>query len=275
MKLSLSVRVAESAKRKDVADLPIEALAPLAKAAGFQALSMRASVVSVTSPPARVQAVKQVLAREGLTVSMVTGDIPLAANNAQATDAIRNIGPYLDLAEALDCRLVRVMTQHESDIAQVQRAADIAAEHNLTLAHMTHWGTLIETVEDALRVVRAVNRPNFGVVYEAANTMACTSNFDPEAVRQLVPHLVNVMFQNVHKDPASPIGFRSNRLGQVGLRYVPLADRSVLDAEAMVVTLREAGYDGWLTVHQPLRDGQTVPDAITEAAAVFGPFIRP
>ena len=72
MKLSLSVRVAESAKRKDVADLPIEALAPLAKAAGFQALSMRASVVSVTSPPARVQAVKQVLAREGLTVSMVT-----------------------------------------------------------------------------------------------------------------------------------------------------------------------------------------------------------
>jgi sugar phosphate isomerase/epimerase len=105
--------------------------------------------------------------------------------------------------------------------------------------------------------------------------MACTSNFDPEAVRQLVPHLVNVMFQNVHKDPASPIGFRSNRLGQVGLRYVPLADRSVLDAEAMVVTLREAGYDGWLTVHQPLRDGQTVPDAITEAAAVFGPFIRP
>lgn len=275
MKLSLSVRVAESAKRKDVADLPIEALAPLAKAAGFQALSMRASVVSVTSPPARVQAVKQVLAREGLTVSMVTGDIPLAANNAQATDAIRNIGPYLDLAEALDCRLVRVMTQHESDIALVQRAADIAAKRNLTLAHMTHWGTLIETVEDALRVVHAVNRPNFGVVYEAANTMACTPNFDPEAVRQLVPHLVNVMFQNVHKDPASPIGFRSNRLGQVGLRYVPLADRSVLDAAAMVGTLREAGYDGWLTVHQPLRDGQTVPTAITEAAAVFGPFIRP
>ena len=52
-------------------------------------------------------------------------------------------------------------------------------------------------------------------------------------MRQLVPHLVNVMFQNVHKDPASPIGFRSNRLGQVGLRYVPLADRSVLDAAAM------------------------------------------
>jgi sugar phosphate isomerase/epimerase len=273
MQLSLSVRVAESAKRKDVADVPIETLAPLAKAAGFRALSMRASVVSVSSPSERVAAVRQVLYRESLSVSMVTGDVPLAANNAQATDAIHNIAPYLDLAEALDCRLVRIMTQQESDIALVQRAADIAAERGLTLAHMTHWGTLIETVADALRVVRAVDRPNFGVVYEAANTMACTAAFDPEAVRELVPHLVNVMFQNVHKDPASPIGFRSNRLGQVGLRYVPLGDRAELDAAAMVATLADAGYDGWLTVHQPLRDHQTVPDAIAEAAAVFQPLI--
>ncbi len=272
MQLSLSVRVAESPKRKDVADIPIETLAPLAKAAGFRALSMRASVVSVSSPPERITTVRRVLEREGLAVSMVTGDIPLAANNAQATDAIRNIAPYLNLAEALDCRLVRIMTQQESDIALVQRAADIAAERGLTLAHMTHWGTLIETVDDALRVVQAVNRPNFGIVYEAANTMACTADFDPEAVRRLVPHLVNVMFQNVHKDPASPIGFKSNRLGQVGLRYVPLHDRTELDAAAMVEALRAEGYAGWMTVHQPLRDGQTVPDAIAEAAAVFGPL---
>ena len=273
MQLSLSVRVAESAKRKDVADVPIETLAPLARGAGFRALSMRASVVSVTSPPTRVQAVRQVLADQGLRVSMVTGDIPLAANNAQATDAIRNIAPYLDLAEALDCRLVRIMAQHESDIALVQRAADTAAERGLTLAHMTHWGTLIETVDDALRMVRAVNRANFGVVYEAANTMACTADFDPEAVRRLAPHLVNVMFQNVHKDPASPIGFRSNRLGQVGLRYVPLDDRTELDAAAMVEALRSEGYAGWVTVHQPLRDRQSVPDAIAQAAAVFGPLV--
>jgi sugar phosphate isomerase/epimerase len=259
MQLSLSVRVAESAKRKDVADVPIETLAPLARGAGFRALSMRASVVSVTSPPTRVQTVRQVLADQGLRVSMVTGDIPLAANNAQATDAIRNIAPYLDLAEALDCRLVRIMAQHESDIALVQRAADTAAERGLTLAHMTHWGTLIETVDDALQMVRAVNRANFGVVYEA--------------VRRLAPHLVNVMFQNVHKDPASPIGFRSNRLGQVGLRYVPLDDRTELDAAAMVEALRSEGYAGWVTVHQPLRDRQSVPDAIAEAAAVFGPLV--
>ena len=58
MKLSLSVRIAESPKRKDVAAVPVEDLAPMARRAGFQGLSMRASVVSIDSPPARVAAVR-------------------------------------------------------------------------------------------------------------------------------------------------------------------------------------------------------------------------
>ena len=30
--------------------------------------------------------------------------------------------------------------------------------------------------------------------------------------------------------------------------------------------------DGWFTVHQPLRDGQSVEDAIREAAGLFRPL---
>jgi sugar phosphate isomerase/epimerase len=273
MRLSLSVRVAEPPKRKDIADVPLEELAPMAKAAGFAALSMRASVVSVTSPPERVAAVKAVLATQGLAVSMITGDIGLAANNAAATHAIRDIGPHLALAEALDCPLVRIMTQQASDIADVQRAADKAAERNITLAHMTHWGTLIETVEDALDMVRQVGRPNFGLVYDPANTMACSTGFRLEDLRRLVPHLVNVKFQNARLDPDSPVAFNSIRRGRVGLRYVPVSDRSALDAAAMAGILRAEGYAGWLTVHQPLRDGDTVPNAIAEAAAFFRPLV--
>jgi carbonic anhydrase/acetyltransferase-like protein (isoleucine patch superfamily) len=79
MRPSLSVRIAESADRKDVAAVPIETLAPLARELGFEGLSMRASVVSVTSPPERVAEVKALLDRLGLQVSMVTGDVALAA----------------------------------------------------------------------------------------------------------------------------------------------------------------------------------------------------
>jgi len=123
MKLSLSVRVAEPPKQKDVTALPFDVLAAKAKSAGFAGLSMRASVVSVESPPERVRAVRRTLDETGLAASMVCGDIPLAANNAAATQALRDIAPYLDLAQALGSTLVRVMMHGAEDIPFAQHCA--------------------------------------------------------------------------------------------------------------------------------------------------------
>ncbi len=72
MQLSLSVRIAESPKRKDVAAVPVETVARLAAAAGFDGLSIRASVLDVDSPQERVHEVRTLLDELGLRVSMVT-----------------------------------------------------------------------------------------------------------------------------------------------------------------------------------------------------------
>src|SRR4029453_13437880 len=98
----------------------------------------------------RVQAVRALLDREGLAVSMVTGNVALAANSADASRCLRHITPHLDLAERLGARLVRVMLEERSDLAAAQRAADEAAERGIGLAQQTHWGTLCETVDQAL-----------------------------------------------------------------------------------------------------------------------------
>lgn len=234
---------------------------------------MRASVVSVASPPARAAEVKRLLDAQGLAVSLVTGDVALAANTADATAALLNITPYLDLAEALGSGLIRVMAHNAEDIGRMRRAADMAAERGLAIAHQTHWGTLCETVDLALEVVTGVGRDNFGITFDAANVMACGGDYGPDAVRRLAPHLFNVFFQNVRLDPASPISFPSRRQGVVGVRYVPLDDAGGVDVLPIVETLRAVGYDGWFTVHQPLRDGQSVDDAMAEAAGFFRPII--
>lgn len=273
MKLSLSTRIAESSSRKDLAEVPIETLAPLARVAGFTRLSMRASVVSVDSPHARVKEVRAVLDRENLTASMVMGDIPLAANSPEAPLALRNITPYLDLAERLGGRLVRVMMHDEDDIGPAQRAADEARERGITLAHQTHWGTLCETVDGGLETVRRVGRENFGITFEPANLLACGEAYDLGAITRLAPHLVNVYFQNVRLDPDGPHLFKTRARGPVPLRYVPLDDPEGLNAGDMVEALKTIGYDGWVSVHQPLRDGQTVADAVREAADVFAPLV--
>ncbi len=273
MRLSLSVRIAESPKRKDVAAVPVETVATLAKSAGFSGLSMRASVLHIGSPPERVRNVRALLDGLGLRVSMVTGDLPLAINNADATRALRDISPYLDLAEALDCDLVRVMMHREAEIADARRAADAAAARGMRLSHQLHWGSMFETVEGALDMLGRIGRPNFGVTYEPANLLACGEDYGPAAIERLAPHIFNAYFQNVRLDPASTTTFATRRHGAVAVRFVGLDDSSAIDPRPLIAALKKTGYDGWITIHQPLIGDGTVDDAIEDAATLFLPLI--
>ncbi len=203
MRLSLSVRIAESPRRKDVAAIPIEILAARARSAGFAGLSMRASVVSVQSPTPRVRQIRAILDRLGLRTSMVTGDLPLAINDAAATGALYGVTPYLDLAEGLGCSLLRVMMHHEDDIAAARRAADEAAERGMVLSHQMHWGSLFETVDGVLDVLTRIGRDNFGVTFEPANMLVNGTAHGQSAVERLAPYLRNVYFQNIALDPDS------------------------------------------------------------------------
>lgn len=271
MKLSLSVRVGEPPKQKDITAIPFPELAAKAKALGYDGLSMRASVVSIDSPPERVQAVRKVLDETGLAVSAVCGDIPLAANNADAVRALRDIAPYLDLAEALDSTLVRIMMQTADDIPHAQRAADAAAERGLALMHINHWGTLFESVEESLETLEAIGRPNVKVAFEPGNLLSCNAAHDADALARLAPHLANVFFQNVVVDPSSPIVFNSRRAGPTHLRYVPIDDPNGIDIRPLIDTLHAVGYEGWFTVHQPLFEGEDIDHAMQLAAG----FLRP
>lgn len=273
MKLALSVRIAESSSRKDRAEMPIEVLAPLAHAAGFAGLSMRASQLSVDSPPERVRQVRQLLDANGLAVSMVMGNVALAANTPDAPDVLRNITPHLDLADALGAKLVRVMLQTADDIEPAQRACDEAVERGIKLAQQTHWGTMAETVEQALDLVARVGRCNFGITFEPSNMMACGVDPGPASLDRLAPHIVNFYFQNVRLDPAGTHRFPTRARGVQPIRYVALDNGSGIAIGPLIEALGRSGYAGWVTAHQPLRDGQTVPEAIAEAARVLRPLV--
>lgn len=273
MKLSLSCRIAESSSRKDAAALPIEKLAPLAATAGFSGLSMRASAISIDTLPDRVSEIRQLLDTNGLAASMVMGNVALAANNTEAPDCLRNITPHLNLAECLGANLVRVMIQHEDDIPHAQRSADEAKERGISLSQQTHWGTLAETVDGTLELVDRMARSNFGITFEPANLLACGDNFGPDVVRRLAPHLVNFYFQNVRLDPAGAHTFKTRAVGPVSLSYVALDDPGGIEIAPLIATLKDCNYDGWISVHQPLREGQSVINAIDEAARIFCPLV--
>jgi sugar phosphate isomerase/epimerase len=158
-----------------------------------------------------------------------------------------------------------VMLRSAQEVELVRRACDAGRERGLRLAHQTHWGTLFETVDGTLEVVRRVDRPNFGVTFEPSNLMICGDDCGRAAIERLAPHLFNVYFQNMRILPGGPIVWQTLTRGPVAADYVPLQDSSGIDVAAMISALGDVGYDGWFTIHQPLRPDQSVAEAVREA----------
>ncbi len=269
---SLSTRLAEAPGRKDEVIMGLADVARLARETGYAALSMRASQLSVDATADDLAAARRVLDDQGLRVSMVTGTVSLAANDAQATAPLRHITPHLDLAQALGCDLVRVMLQTEEDIPWARRAADEAGERGLRLAHQTHVGTLLETVDQALDVVARVGHPSFGLTYEPSNLLVCGSEYGPEAIRRLAPHCFNVYLQNWYQHPGGSMSVRTNR-GTIRVDQIPLDDRRGVDLDRVFEGLDAIGWDGYVTAHQVLLPGEDIRTAAERHLSAFRRYL--
>ena len=241
MKLSLSVRVAENFHSKRQAAMPLEGLADLAVEHGYKAVCMRASQLGVHTPVEEVEKQQRQLKKKGLAVSMVTGDFPIPENIDAGPRALRNITPYLDLAQALGADLLRIAMKKDEDIERAQRAADEAAERGMRLAHQSHTRSLFERVEDSLEVLRRVDRDNFGLIYEPANLELCGEDYGAETIRRFEPHLFNVYLQNQLIKSDGESGLSTWSRGEVAFDQIPMWQEGGIDFPVILATLEEIG----------------------------------
>lgn len=267
MTLSLSVRIAESFLSKEKASVSLEALARLAAAAGYTAVCMRASQVGVHSSPEAVEGAAGVLRRYGLAVSMVTGDLDIVYNNAASSGCLRRIQPHLDLARALNAPLIRVALKTDEDIPWAQRAADLAAERGLRLAHQCHTQSLFETVDGMELTLRRIDRPNFGLIYEPANLELCGQDYGHETVRRLAPWIFNVYLQNQRLATDGHQTLPTWCRGPVSFDLLPVAYAGGIDFPRVYQALAASGYRGPVTVHQAQNGDTPVAEAIRVTAA--------
>ena len=270
MQLSLSVRIAEEFMSKEKASIPLGDLARLAKRCGYDALCMRASQVGVQSSPEAAEEAGNCLAEASLSVSMVTGDFDTVYNNDNGPVALRNITPYLDLAKCLGAPRIRVALKHESDIANAQRAADEAAERDLQLVHQCHTLSLFETVEGIERTLTAIDRPNFGLVYEPANLEICGQDYGPATIERLAKWIFNVYLQNQLLKPDGALTLPTWCNDDVSFDLIPIHESGGVDFERVFFGLNAIDYDGTVTVHQSAQPGETAE----ESAGGTAEFLR-
>ena len=265
MKLSLSVRVAEAACKTRL-NVPFPELVALARVHGYHAVCLRASAGGVQTDGGRLEAMRDEAREAGLFVSMVTADFDVPLNNDRGPDSLQEIGPSLDVAEAFGCDLIRVCLKTESDIARAREAADRAADRGIRLAHQCHTTSLFEQVGPMVKVLEAIDRSNFGLIYEPANLMLCGEDYGPATLETIAPWLVNVYVQNHVLDDLGPVSLETWCLGERRFRHIPLWETGGVDFETVFEGLERIGYDGCVTVHQAYAELMGPEDAAVQSA---------
>jgi sugar phosphate isomerase/epimerase len=270
VRLSLSVRVAEDFFNKEKSTMTLDQLIEMARKYRFHALCMRASQVGVQSTADVLREAKRKINAAGLHVSMATTNFAVPSNNEHGPDLLRNIGPHLDLAETLGTDLIRVCMKKEEDIAAAQRASDQARERKIRLAHQSHFASLFETVDNSLRVLKAVGRPNFGIIYEPANWLITGQDYGRETLRKLQPWVFNVYVQNHRLTPDGKASLVTWNRGKVALDHIGIWDKGGVNYEEVAAGLRDIQYDGYVTIHQAFGDVMPVEDAVRRSREFLG-----
>ena len=273
MKLSLSVRIAESFSDKEKVDMSFDQIVDLASSLGYDAVCMRASVAGIRTPRSVLEDMRNRLDAAELAVSMVTGDFAVPRNDEHGPDGLRCITPYLDLAESLGADLIRICMKRDDDIPWAQRAADEAAERRIRLAHQAHCASLFETVDDSLRVLRAVDRSNFGLIYEPANWMLSGQAYGAEAIRRVQPWLFNAYVQNHRLNPDGEASVESWASERVYFDHIGIWESGGVNAEEVFGALRDVGYDGYVTVHQAFAGIMSPPEAARRSFEYLRPLV--
>lgn len=265
--LSLSVRIAEGFLSKEEATMDLASVASLAKEAGYQSVCMRASQIGIQTSPQEIAAAAATLKSHGLGVTMISGDFDIVHNNEHGPNCLRNIEPYLDLAESLGARMIRVALKTEDDIPHARRAADAAAERDIHLLHQCHIQSLFETVEGCVETLEAVNRPNFGLIYEAANLDECGQPYGGDSIRRLAPWIRNVYLQNLRLGPEGAVTLETWCRGPVSFDLIPIAEPGGVDFSSVFQGLQEIGYTGPISIHQCApEDGSSALESAKETA---------
>ncbi len=270
MKLSLSVRVAEKFGNKREVAIPISELVAIAQATGWGAVCTRPSVVGVQHGLERAREVRGIIDAHGLVASMATTDFSVPENTEDGPAVLHNITPHLDLAEALGTDLIRVCMKKEADIPHAAAAADEAGERNIRLAHQSHMQSIFETVNGTLDVLRRIDRPNFGLIYEPSNLALCGEPYGPETLKAFAPYLFNVYLQNHVPEDGGPAPMKTWARGIVPSRLYPLDSGKGIRFDEVFAGLDAVNYDGWITLHHAF-DGDVSP---AEAAQRSADFLR-
>jgi sugar phosphate isomerase/epimerase len=220
----------------------------------------------------RLRATRKQLETTGVTPHALGSYLRLGATRNDS-NAVQ-LGDTLHIARWLKTPLVRVWASDVSSrsaseavwsrtVAEIQQASERAAKLDLTLAAEMHAGTLADSAEAAVRLVQAVDRPNFRLNYQIASVR--DGQTPEQRLEMVLPWVAHVHAQNYDQlvaHEADPV------------RRVPLSV-GVASYPRLLGMLRDAGYQGCVAVEFAFDETGDKKAALREDLAFLKSLCRP
>jgi sugar phosphate isomerase/epimerase len=229
MQLCLSARMFASSSGRNAFDIDLEGLINFAKDLGYDGITLRPGQVDADTPAEEVTRIADLLKGHNVPCSFVK------------SMAIRDLSTYeeqcklLDHMAVLGCTMLQPKVGKESDIPWVQKLCDSAAERDMQVAPQLHNGTLHDTAPRCLDLVKAIDRSNFGINFEASHLLLQSQDIqNGQAVRDLGPHISSVCIQNY-------------KLIDSGSAPCLPGDPEGVDLHDVFGALKEVGFKGFVT----------------------------
>lgn len=208
--------------------------------------------ITLETPAAELRDLRQRASAAGLVIA---GLVPYTKDmnhpDASARDqAIADLKRAVDMAVALACPAIRVFGGHEVAPAEqgnalgwlaesLRQAGEYAGAAGLQLNIENHMDTMATSAEMTMAIVRAVDLPNVGVLYDQANLAFMNSEVHEMAIALQGPRIQHVHVKDFYWD-----GTR---------RVAAVLGQGIVPWEQIVGALTDLGYDGFYSVEYERR----------------------
>jgi sugar phosphate isomerase/epimerase len=182
----------------------IDAQLDLVRQIGFDGLSWR------TDSPERVKQVLDGVKRRGLKLFAIYANLELKDGQLVSDPRLKEIIPLCQGTGTLLWLTLSSKQFQNSDpagddvaLAGLRELADVCEAHGVRIALYPHVGLWVHRVEDALRVVKKVDRRNVGLTFNLCHAlMDVAEDRLPALLEEVAPHLLVVSLNGADSHPS-------------------------------------------------------------------------
>lgn len=222
------------------------------------------SAIPTTVTPAALRQIRKRAANQGVVIAFLTPYITALNSLDEATyraqlDLLKRAVEVAAELGAPGLRVYGGKEVPEADwqphfdrlVAGLRIGGETARQAGVKLAVENHQTTMTVSAKATMEVVRAVNLPNVGVLYDQANLSHMHREDFAESLELQRGHIVHAHVKDFVKKPGR------DRSAGGGVAFMPAEGRSIITAvlgegimpwRQIIPALRATGYDGWLSL---------------------------